>query len=416
MSPPVSLEAEKGVLCSMLVSPNAIPECVQSLTEEHFNSFSHQTIYRILVELWSNGVAIDLITFTQILRDRNLLDKIGGAFYITSLFTFVPTAANLQYYIDIVRDKFTARKIIESCTLAIQEAYTNNEDPEAIIAEIQELISNLSTNHFTRERKSIRALVEDKILRMEKGEQDSDIIKTGLEKLDYHSPLHNSDMPVISGEKKSGKTILALSIARNVAGWGIPVAIFTLESSAQEVVDRLLSGISRIPTSKQDHVVNLNQDEIRKSAAASSILSELPIHIYDNLYDLHHIIAEARRLKDQRKIGLGIVDYGQLVRSGLHDTNREQEVAHVSRSFRLLAMQLGIPIIVLSQLNDEGKTRESRGLENDCTCMWKIAPDKNEQHIRWLEIPFQRMGESNIRFPVTFLGHIARVENYAEGI
>lgn len=414
---PHSEEAEMGALSSMLLSPKqAIAECASKMEPSWFFLPANQTIYSTLLDLWGKGEAIDLITFTQSLRDRRILEEIGGASYVTAVYTFVPTAANLNYYIQILREKYLLREVITRSNENARRAAAEVDDVDALVASCQNNISEIATKQV-HERKSLAALVHEKIERMESGEQDADIIKTGIERLDFHSPLRNKDMPVISGERKSGKTMLSLTIAKNVAARGIPVGYMSLESSDSEAVDRLLAGISRIPMRKLEHVKNLSEEEVRRSVNAASTLAALPIYLYDDIFDLHHIIAEARRLRTQRKIGLLIVDYLQLVRVSVQkDRNREQEVASISRALRLLALELKIPIIALSQLNEDGRSRESRAIEQDTTAMWRFVPDKStppDPHLHKIEIPFQRNGESNVCFSVTFLGEIGRVENYA---
>lgn len=418
-TPPHSVEGEQGVLGSMLCSPKlTIPECVAKVSPEWFYVPAHKTIYSVMVDLWIKGKAIDLITFTQDMRDANLLESVGGASYVTNLFTFVPTAANVEYYIEIIRDKFILREIIAASTESVRRAHEEQDEVMALLDETRDRIANIMVVR-PGQRKTIKELVEDKVARMERGDQASDVLRTGLNKLDYYSQLHQGDMPVVSGETKAGKSIFALSIAKNVAASGTHIAIFNLESTNPEVTDRLLAGISRVNMDRQQYVTGLSDDELHRSVRGASALSELPIHLYDDVFDLHHIIAESRRIKLHYKVGLIIVDYAQLVRTKVEkNRNREQEVASISRAIRLLALDLKTPIILLSQLNEEGKSRESRAIEQDCTALWNIARPKEteDQNMRHIQIRIQRNGPSNIAFPVTFLGPIARVENYADEI
>lgn len=416
--PPHSIEAEQGVLGSMLISPqDAIGACIaEGITCEYFYVPAHQTLFNILVELWTDGAAIDLITFTEVLRNRRLLDDVGGPAAVTNLYTFVPTASNIGYYARIVEDKYILRSIIAAGTEAVRRAYEEQDEPWETLSLIQSQIGSIGAQR-QGERKSLRQLVDEKMESMQRHQQTSDILKTGLAKLDYNSPVRKGDMPILSGETKSGKSMAALSIAKNVAETGVGVGIFALESPAAEAVNRLLAGACRISQSKLDHVTNLSSEEIDTAMRAATSLAGLPIHLYDDIFDLHHIVAECRRLKAQQKVGLIIVDYAQLVRTPAStDKNREQEVALISRTIRLLALELKIPIILISQLNEDGRSRESRAIENDCTAFWRLdrdhakPPDKN---LRFWRIPIQRNGASPVEFPVTFLGDIGRVENCA---
>jgi replicative DNA helicase len=415
ISLPHSSDAEIAVLASMMLSPKTvIAECASKIQPDYFSIPANRTIYDTMVDMWSKAEPIDLVTVSQAMRNNHTLEQVGGAQYITSVFLFIPTAANVEYYIGTLQDKYLQRRLIAEAQACLRKAPEECDDVAALVAETQERFSSITTKQVS-ERKSIGTLVQEKMERMERGEQGADIVKTGIAWLDYKSPLRNKDMPVISGERKSGKTMLALTIAKNVAATGIPVAFMSLESSDSEAVDRLLSGISRIPMSRQDHVKSLNEEELKHCALAGGTLSALPIYLYDDIFDLHHIIAEARRLRTQRKIGLLIVDYLQLVRvPSQKDRNREQEVASISRALRLLALELRIPIIALSQLNEEGRSRESRAIEQDTTAMWKFEQDNPPSpHLRRICVPFQRNGESNTHCQVTFLGEIARIENYA---
>jgi replicative DNA helicase len=215
-------------------------------------------------------------------------------------------------------------------------------------------------------------------------------------------------MPLLTGERKSGKSITALTIAKNVAHDGGSVLYFSLESPFPEIMDRLYAGESRIPMGLHHHT-RLNEEQAAKACKAAESLGKLVFDIRDDVYDLSTMVAIIR----QSEATLVIADYAQLIRPNLKDSNREQEVAKISRTLRLIAMETKKPIILLSQLNEQGRSRESRALEQDTTANWNIVFDEDEPNERTIEIPYQRNGESGIRFKVAFLGSIARVENLA---
>lgn len=416
--PPKSIEAEQGVLGSILMSSSVIDQCVKVIAPDYFFIPAHETIYRALLERWNKGEVIDLITLTQELRDRGQLETVGGASFVTSLYTFVPTAANVDYYLDIVREKYLRRQLIVVSTEAVRRAYADQGEAGELLSEHRGHLDDLTNLRASQERETLSDQVRAKMERMEHGDRTAVMVPTGIAKLDEASPLFISDMPLVSGERKAGKTILATSIMTNVAQSGIPVAMFSLEDSSAKTIDRLLSGISKVPMNKQYNIKNLTPEEMSASTKAATALSNLPLYLYDDLYDLHHIIAESRQLYAQKQIGLIVVDYAQLIRTAERkDRNREQEVALISRSLRLLSLDLNVPIMLLSQLNEQGRSRESRSLEQDATASWKIGlnPDKPlEPNVRWIDIQWQRNGESNVQFPITFLGHCARVENYQQ--
>src|SRR5258705_9641257 len=211
-APPHSVEAEEGVLGSMLISPReAIAEVVEKINEEYFYVPAHQTIYDVLVELWNAGQAIDLITFTQVLRDRNLLDSVGGAALVTSLFTFVPTAANVQYYLEIVRDKYILREIISASTESVRRAYEEQDEVSNLLDEVEQKIFAVGEDRFKGQMLSMKDQVMEAIESIEKlYERKGGItgISTGFVEFDrMTSGLHPSEMIVIAARPSMGKCL-----------------------------------------------------------------------------------------------------------------------------------------------------------------------------------------------------------------
>lgn len=402
-------EIEQAALSAMLQWDESCDKGLAALSPDYFFADAHKKIFAAISDQRTAGRPIDLISFTHYLRANGELASVGGEFYVTQTYTTCLAPAAFDYYTQILYGELAKRRLLATCTEVSKSNLAAMEDP------VTETILQLEDipRYQPKKDPSLSEAVNEKIERMERHEQDKGIVKTGIAKLDYHSPLWLADMPLIAGERKAGKSILALTIAVNVARQNIPVAYFSLEDSQRKVVDRLLSGISRVPLNVQDHVANMTQEEVGRSINAAAKLKSLPLTIYDDVFDLHAIIGKLREVKNKQNIGLAVVDYGQLVRVPTKkDRTREQEVAQASRAFRLIAMELEIPLILLSQLNENGFTRESRALEQDATAMWKVVADEDEPHKRWIEIPWQRNGDSNVRFPVTFIGSCARIENY----
>src|SRR5205085_5969410 len=241
-TPPHSAEAEQGVLGSMLISPrDAIAECVAKITDEYFYVPAHQTIYNALVELWNANQAIDLITFTQFLRDRNLLETLGGAPFVTSLFTFVPTAANLAYYLEIVRDKYILRQIIVAATESVRRAYEEQDEVNNLLDEVEQRIFAVGEDRFKGQLLSMKDQVMEAIESIEKlyeGKGRITGISTGFVEFDRMTGgLHSSEMIVIAARPSMGKTALAINIAEHVAiNERLPVGVFSLEMSSQQLV------------------------------------------------------------------------------------------------------------------------------------------------------------------------------------
>src|SRR6266852_6640369 len=251
-TPPHSVDAEQGVLGSMLISPReTIAECVEKINEEYFYVPAHRTIYDVLVELWNAGQAIDLITFTQVLRDRNLLDSVGGAGLVTNLFTFVPTAANVQYYLEIVRDKYILRQIISAATESVRRAYEEQDEVNNLLDEVEQRIFAVGEDRFKGQMLSMKEQVMSTLESIEKLFENKGAItgvSTGFRDFDkLTSGLHSSEMIVIAARPSMGKTALAMNIAEHAAiQLKLPVAIFSLEMSAQQLVQRMLCSRARV--------------------------------------------------------------------------------------------------------------------------------------------------------------------------
>ena len=362
---PHSIEAEQGVLGSMLISPREIiAECVEKINEEYFYVPAHQTIYTVLVELWNAGQGIDLITFTQVLRDRNVLDAVGGAAFVTSLFTFVPTAANVGYYLEIVRDKFILRQIIVAATESVRRAYEEQDEVNNLLDEVEQKIFAVGEDRFKGQVLTMKDQVMAAIEAIEGlYERKGGItgISTGFAELDrMTSGLHPAEMIVIAGRPSMGKTALAMNIAEHVAiQEKLPIAVFSLEMSSQQLVQRLLCSRARVNLQKVRDGFLAERDFPSLTAAASK-LAEACIFIDDSAgLTVLELRAKARRLKAQHDVQLVIVDYLQLLRSVSRraQENRQLEISEISAGIKGLAKELKIPIIVVAQLNRQPEAR-----------------------------------------------------------
>ena len=368
-TPPHSVEAEQGVLGSMLISPReTIAECVEKINEEYFYVPAHRTIYNVLVDLWNTGQAIDLITFTQVLRDRHLLDSVGGAAFVTSLFTFVPTAANVGYYLEIVRDKYILREIISAATESVRRAYEEQDEVNNLLDEVEQRIFAVGEDRFKGEMLSMKEQVMSTLESIEKLFENKGAItgvSTGFRDLDkLTSGLHSSEMIVIAARPSMGKTALAMNIAEHAAiEVKLPVAIFSLEMSAQQLVQRMLCSRARVNLAKTRDGF-LGEADFPKLTHAASKLAEAKIFIDDSAgLTILELRAKARRLKAQQNIELIIVDYLQLLRSTSRraQDNRQLEISEISAGLKGLAKELKIPIIVVAQLNRNPEIRTGSG-------------------------------------------------------
>jgi replicative DNA helicase len=443
-APPHSVEAEQGVLGSMLISPrDAIAEVVEKITDEYFYVPAHQTVFNVLVELWNAGQAIDLITFTQVLRDRNLLETIGGAPFVTSLFTFVPTAANVAYYMGIVRDKYILRQIIAASTESVRRAYEEQDEVNELLDEVEQKIFAVGEDRFKGQMIPMKDQVMEAIEAIEKlYERKGGItgISTGFVEFDrMTSGLHPSEMVVIAARPSMGKTAFAMNIAEHVAiNEKLPVGVFSLEMSSQQLVQRLLCSRARVNLQKVRDGF-LGERDFPSLTAAASKLAEAKIFIDDSAsLTILELRAKARRLKAQQEIQLIIVDYLQLLRSTSRraQDNRQLEISEISAGLKSLAKELKIPVIVVAQLNRQpeqrtgGKPRlsdlrESGSIEQDADLVGLLVrPEIYEEDD---EARAEKAGEAELiiakqrngpvgEIPLTFLKEFTRFEDRARNV
>ena len=443
-TPPHSAEAEQGVLGSMLISPrDAIAESVSKITDEYFYVPAHQIIYNALVELWNANQAIDLITFTQHLRDRNLLDTVGGAPLVTNLFTFVPTAANIGYYLEIVRDKYILRQIIVAATESVRRAYEEQDEVNNLLDEVEQRIFAVGEDRFKGQMLTMKDQVMEAIEAIEKlYERKGGItgISTGFVEFDrMTSGLHAAEMIVIAARPSMGKTALAMNIAEHVAIESkLPVGVFSLEMSSQQLVQRLLCSRARVNLQKVRDGFLAERDFPSLTTAASK-LAEAKIFIDDSAgLSILELRAKARRLKAQQDVQLIIVDYLQLLRSPSRraQDNRQLEISEISAGIKSLAKELKIPIIVVAQLNrqPEARTggkprlsdlRESGSIEQDADLVGLLVrPEIYEEDE---EARAEKAGEAELiiakqrngpvgEIPLTFLKEFTRFEDRARNV
>ena len=442
--PPHSVEAEQGVLGSMLISPrDAIAEVVEKITTDYFYVPAHQTIFDVLVELWNTGAGIDLITFTQVLRDRNVLETVGGAAAITNLFTFVPTAANVAYYLDIIRDKYILRSIIAAGTESVRRAYEEQDEVGNLLDEVEQKIFAVGEDRFKGQMLSMKDQVMEAIESIEKlYERKGGItgVSTGFVEFDrMTSGMHPSEMIVIAARPSMGKTALAMNIAEHVAiNEKLPVGVFSLEMSSQQLVQRLLCSRARVNLQKVRDGF-LGERDFPSLTAAASKLAEAKIFIDDTAsLTILELRAKARRLRAQQDVQLIIIDYLQLLRSTSRraQDNRQLEISEISAGLKGLAKELKIPVIVVAQLNRQpeqrsgGKPRlsdlrESGSIEQDADLVGLLVrPELYEEDE---EARQEKSGEAELiiakqrngpvgEIPLTFLKEFTRFEDRARNV
>jgi replicative DNA helicase len=369
--PPNSPEAEQGVLGCILLSPNdSLGECVEKLKDdgkEAFYDLRHQTIYETLSEMFNARAPIDLITVQQNLKDRQLLEQIGGIAYLSQLQDAVPSAANLSYYLEIVREKYLLRRMIQTCSGVVGKIYDFEGEVDALLDEVEKEVLRVNESRVQTNVQGVKDLVGHAIGQIEhffnrKGELSG--LATGFPDFDKMTDgFHGGEMIVIAARPSMGKTSLAMNIAEHVAlELKLPVGVFSLEMSAESLVLRMMCSIARVNLrSIRDGF--MSEADFPKLTTAAGRLSAAKLFIDATAgLSILQLRARARRMAQHHGIKLFVIDYLQLLHSTARRSqeNRQQEIAEISSGIKALAKELNVPVIVLAQLNREIEKDKSR--------------------------------------------------------
>jgi replicative DNA helicase len=359
---PESLEAEAAVLGSMMLDPECIGLVIQKLKTEAFYRLEHQMMFDAIVHLWEKtGNNFDLVLLRDELKKRNQLDEVGGAEYLMKIAESVPSSANIEYYARIVQEKQLLRELIAAAGEVMTEAFETSGDVADKLDKAEQKIFWVTEKKITGSAVSIKDLLTQAFEAIDKREGHHITgLPTGFTELDdLTCGLQNGEMVVIAGRPSMGKTSFAMNIAEHIgADNDIPVAIFSLEMSKQQLVERMLC--SRAMMDSQLVRKGLLRDEqYQELVHAASELSGKPIFVDDSpgITPLE-LRGKARRLKAQHDIRCIFIDYLQLMTSGSRIESRQQEVSEMSRYLKALARELDIPVVVLSQLNRSPEGRE----------------------------------------------------------
>src|SRR5271170_3324698 len=369
--PPHSPEAEQGVLGCALLSPNeCVGECIEKLKDdgqEVFYDLRHQTIYEVLATMFNSREAIDVITVQQKLKDRQLLEQVGGIAYLSQLQDSVPSAANLSYYLEIVREKFLLRKMISVCTEVVGRVYDYEGEVDALMDEVERDVLRISESRAQGGVLGVKDLVNKAIGTIEnffsrKGTLTG--LATGYADLDRMTDgLHGSEMIVIAARPSMGKTSLAMNIVEHVVlEQNLSAGVFSLEMSAESLVLRMLCSIARVNL-RSIREGFMSESDFPKLTGAAGRLANSPLFIDDSAgLSILQLRARARRMHQQHGVKLFVIDYLQLLHSTARRSqdNRQQEIADISSGIKALAKELKVPVLVLSQLNRELEKDKSR--------------------------------------------------------
>jgi replicative DNA helicase len=362
--PPQNVEAEQSILGGILLENEAIHKVLEILTVDDFYRDAHQRIFNAMVDLSERGEPADLITLMNELRKLNQLDSIGGASYLASLSDAVPTAANIEYYAKIVKEKAILRKLIQTSTEIITQSYEDREDVEELLDEAERSIFEISERRVKPSFYPIKRIVKDSFEIFQRLYEKKELVTgvpSGFKELDRMTAgFQPSDLIIIAGRPSMGKTAFCLNLAQYAAIENkIPIAIFSLEMSKEQLVIRMFCSEAHVEGNRL-RTGFLNESDWPKLTIAAGNLSEAPIFIDDSpALSILELRAKARRLKGEYGLGMLIIDYLQLMRGRMKVESRQQEISEISRSLKALAKELSIPVIAVSQLSR--KTEERTG-------------------------------------------------------
>jgi replicative DNA helicase len=354
--PPQNIEAEQSVLGGILIENEAINRVTEILVPDDFYRDAHRRIFNALMNLTERDEPADLITLTNELRKIDQLDSIGGASYLASLIDLVPTAANIEYYAKIVKEKAVLRKLIQTSTEIITQSYEDRGDVEGFLDEAERAIFEISEKRVKPSFYSIREIVKDSFTIIERLFKKKELVTgvpSGFKELDRMTAgFQPSDLIIIAGRPSMGKTAFCLDVAQYAAIENkIPVAVFSLEMSKEQLVIRMLCSQAHVEGTRLRTGYLTESDWPRLTIAAGN-LSEAPVYIDDTAaLSVLELRAKARRLKSEYNLGLVIIDYLQLMKGRTRVESRQQEVSEITRSLKALAKELSIPVIAVSQLS-----------------------------------------------------------------
>lgn len=363
--PPHSLDAEKAVLGSIMLRQDGLTDIIEIINQESFYSEKHRIIFQAMYELSQKSEPIDLLSLTNKLDEKNQLEQAGGSAYLAELVHVVPSAANARHYAEIVEKKFMMRKLISASENLSQLGYDEDGPVEEILDKAEKKVFELTNRKGTHkfiEMKEVLVDAWDQIDKLHNSQDELRGVPTGFKDLDsLIAGLQKSDLIILAARPSVGKTSFALDLARNAAvDHNVPVGIFSLEMSAAQLTQRMLSAASRVDAWKLRTGKNLREDDFEYLRNGLDKLSRAPIFIDDqpgnNILKMRSV---ARRLKAEKGLGLIIVDYLQLmVPTNTKTDNVVQQVTEISRSLKNLARELDVPVLALSQLS---RAVEQRG-------------------------------------------------------
>lgn len=434
--PPQSIEAEESILSAILLDNSTLLDVLEILAPEDFYRSAHQKIFAAITDLFTKAEPVDLVTLTNVLRDNQQLEVIGGAAYLARLVDTVPSAVNVQHYARIVRDKSSLRRLIAKANDITQHCFQDGGNLDEVLNFAESAVFEISEDKHQAAFHPISKIIESNIDALEERQGQRALVTgvpTGFTRLDHlTSGLQGSDLIILAARPSMGKTAMALNMARHAAvDANIPVAVFSLEMSKEQLSERMLCAEARVDSNRLRGGF-INPEDWHHITEAASVLSEAPLYIDDSPdISATSIRTKSRRLKMDKGLGLIIIDYLQLMKGRTITERRDLEISEISRALKLLAKELNVPVIALSQLNRKleersdkrpqlSDLRESGALEQDADVVAFIYRDEvynkeeNNPNRGTAEVIIakQRNGPTGV-VPLTFLGAYTRFENPA---
>jgi replicative DNA helicase len=435
LMPPQNLDAEQAVLGTVLLQDKSVLKIVEVISPEDFYRDAHKTIYRAMLDLFERHEPHDLITVNNLLGDRNKLEEVGGAAYLASLTDIIPFAGTLVHYAEIIRKKSVLRQLIHTTSEVAARCYDTQEDIGTLVDDAEKTIFEIAQ---AKKRQGFQPMSDivpkafDRITKLFDRQEHITGVATGYDELDKMTAgMQPADLIILAGRPSMGKTALAMNIVQHAAiVEKIPVAVFSLEMSMEQLALRMLCSVGRID-SQRIRTGRLQEKDWPALTRATGILTEAPIHIDDTAgITVLEMRAKVRRLKSEHDLGMVVVDYLQLMQGRAQNENRTQEISDISRSLKAMAKELDVPVIALSQLNRglESRTdkrpqlsdlRESGAIEQDADVIGFIyrdevynkAEDNPNRGIAEIIIGKQRNGPTGT-VKLTFLGQYTTFESY----
>ena len=430
--PPSSIEAEQSVLGALLIDKEAVPVVTEVLRADDFYRQDHKEIFDAILDLFEKGKPIDIISTKEQLNLRGSLESIGGIEYLSNVVDMVPTTANVKHYAKIIEEKSILRKLIRASNEIINSGFEAADEVSIIVDQAQKKIFDILQRRSSQGFCPIKDVLVEAFDRLEELYNAKGCITgipTGFADLDNKtSGLHPADLVLIAARPAMGKTAFVLNIAQHVAIHArVPVAVFSLEMSKEQLVNRMLCSEAMVD-SQRVRTGKLEEEDWPKIARVIGPLSEAPIYIDDTPgVSIMDIRAKSRRLKLEKNLGLIVIDYLQLMQGRGKNESRQQEVSEISRSLKILAKELNVPIITLSQLSRAAETRadhrpmlsdlrESGAIEQDADIVMFLYrddyynPDTEKKNIAEVILAKHRGGSTGV-VELAWLGQYTKFAN-----